>query len=449
MRVMVGWWCLGCVWLCWGCERKSREEIPKPPSVSGRTALCEREGILGSEPVVGGRCTKEADCGAERAAWRRCVAGRCVVAGGTQEDGHQAAVRAAVFLSERAIASADESGMIWLWRRDGVRWRPWHGWKGHTGAILALERGAAGYLLSGGVGGVRVWDLRRRVLVADWPVQGEVQALAWSEKHQRIAISSTDRVVRWRAWPKGGVFGGDKKASGRDEKASGRDETASGRDETASGGWSGEVGVCDVVRSLAWEVDGSGRLAGGGDDGLLWIWDVKRAKQRGSWLVERWSGHRGWLRRVGWWGERPVTVGFDGTIRVWDLRRGRSVRVGEEGPSLPLLLGRVERCVASMEQKKSVEAVVWKRRWIGGDPLGMALFSRRGWGVVGAHREGWLRWPDAEGSEVVVWSLREAKQHCRVREHLLGVRVVAGSPKERRFVSGSDDGTLRVFRLGL
>ncbi len=142
-----------------------------------------------------------------------------------------------------------------------------------------------------------------------------------------------------------------------------------------------------------------------------------------------------------------MTVGFDGTLRVWDVRMGRGVRLGAEGPVLSLVLGRVKKCLASVNLQKSVERVLWKDRWIGGDPLGMALFPKRGWAVVGAHREGWLRWPDAEGSEVVAWSLAQPRVRCRLREHRLGVRVVAGSPEETRFVSGAEDGTLRVYRL--
>ncbi len=248
---------LGWLWVCCvllGCQREgSKSKASKVRGSHGDASLCEREGILGREAVVGGRCVRAEDCGAERAAWRRCVAGRCVVAGEAEGGGHQAAVRAAVFLRDRVIASADDTGMIWLWRRDGVRWRSWHGWKGHAGPILAMERGPVGFFVSGGVGSVRVWDLRKRSLAAEWRIRGEVQALAWSDARQMLAVTSTDRVVRWRHWPRDGE---------------------NWVDEKEGKGWLGEASVCDVVRSLAWEDGGTGRLAGGGDDGLLYVWDI-------------------------------------------------------------------------------------------------------------------------------------------------------------------------------
>ncbi|MCB9639860.1 MAG: hypothetical protein H6727_13275 [Myxococcales bacterium] len=409
--------CLGWVWM--GQSGCRREATQVSSSMEKAVRACKREAILGLAPRLGDACMRERDCGSEQSAWRKCLAGRCLVSSTKEEQGHVDAVRAVVFMSPRVIASGDASGVIWLWRRDGTTWKTWRRWRAHQAAISALALGPLGQLISGGGAEVRIWDLRTKGLAGRWLVRGEVQALAWSAKRRMLAVSSTDRLVRWRAWP----------------------ESQQMKKPTKEG-WLGEEKTCDVIRDLAWESGPLGRLAGVGDDGLLYVWPFQKGRS-----IRYLAGHRGWVRRVRWWGHMPLTTGFDQTMRLWDLKARTVERFGKVGASLPLVLEKVKRCLAGLRIERPLEKLRRGSLMFQGDPLGLAAMPKRGLVWLGSHQEAWLRYPDRKGVEVSLWSMNRQRWVCRTQEHLLGVRDIALSPQGKRWVSASDDGTLRVYRL--
>jgi DNA-binding CsgD family transcriptional regulator len=89
---------------------------------------------------------------------------------------------------------------------------------------------------------------------------------------------------------------------------------------TRSPHWAGQP-LSTWVRRLAWSPDGAW-LAGGGDDGQLYVWDGSDGI-----LLQRLEGHHGAVTNVAWSpdGKRLVSAGRSrgsGELVVWDVQRG-------------------------------------------------------------------------------------------------------------------------------
>jgi WD40 repeat protein len=69
---------------------------------------------------------------------------------------------------------------------------------------------------------------------------------------------------------------------------------------------------------------GGNRIVSAGDDGTVRIWD----SQSGQELL-RLVGHAGWVRCSAYApeGDRIVSAGDDGTLRIWDAHTGRLLRI--------------------------------------------------------------------------------------------------------------------------
>ncbi len=89
------------------------------------------------------------------------------------------------------------------------------------------------------------------------------------------------------------------------------------------------TGHTDWVWSVAYQPDGS-RLATGGDDGVVRIWDCATGEQ-----LHTLTGHTGVVRSVAYQpdGTRLATGGDDGVVRIWDSATGR--RTGWSAEHLP------------------------------------------------------------------------------------------------------------------
>ncbi|HPP47422.1 MAG TPA: hypothetical protein PLF25_07990, partial [Accumulibacter sp.] len=77
------------------------------------------------------------------------------------------------------------------------------------------------------------------------------------------------------------------------------------------------------VRACAWSPDGQ-RLLSGGDDGTLRVWDAPSGT--GLWTLR---GHDGWVTACAWSpdGTRLLSGGVDGTLRIWDAESGEPLRI--------------------------------------------------------------------------------------------------------------------------
>jgi WD40 repeat protein len=146
-----------------------------------------------------------------------------------------------------------------------------------------------------------------------------------------------------------------------------------------------------------WSPDGT-RLVSGSADGTIRIWDPDERTELG-----RLEGHTDWVRSVGWSpdGTRLVSGSADGTIRIWDPNERTELGVSKATPT-------------------------GSGRW-GGHPMAPGWFPGRTMG------------PSGSGTP------NERTELGRLEGHTDGVRSVGWSPDGTRLVSGSNDGTIRVW----
>ena len=73
-------------------------------------------------------------------------------------------------------------------------------------------------------------------------------------------------------------------------------------------------GLKGKVESVAWSSDGK-RLAAGGNDGLIWVWDRETGRALSL------QGHAGAVGSLAWSpdGTRLLSGGSDQTVRVWKV----------------------------------------------------------------------------------------------------------------------------------
>jgi WD40 repeat protein len=444
------------------CQRKEEKATGKEKSQSA--IVCEEVPVMGQGKARwDGDCRDNVDCERKHPQGASCVAGGClVVRGGV----HKAKVLASRFLSERLLASADEAGEIALWREDQKgRWRRWRAWKAHHKAIKALESGGAGILISGSEGEIRIWDLSAKQMLAQYPLRGEIQAIAWSKQARLLAVTTTTRRLYLRTWPTAEntnrpissaaitttrparsaiTTTRPAKSTVEVNRPTGAASTTTHSVEIA--GWEEIEEACDTLRALAWSPDGR-QLAGAGDDGLIRIWSADRQK------ILRLQGHQGWVRGLAWEGDALFSVGFDQRLARWDLKKGQVRFWGRGIPALPFALPRVKQCLKEkpIDPMKMIQDD--KSSFFTGDPLGFASSMQRGLLAVGEHRSPQAKDPLQYGksslpkSGVAIFSKPWLFTACYQREHLLGIRSLAFSPSGRLLASTSEDHTLRLWLL--
>jgi WD40 repeat protein/tRNA A-37 threonylcarbamoyl transferase component Bud32 len=151
------------------------------------------------------------------------------------------------------------------------------------------------------------------------------------------------------------------------------------------------------VRCVAFSQDGA-RLASGGDDGLVNVWDAARGR-----LALPVRAHALPVFAVAFSpdGRRLASAAADGTVKVWDAVSGREAFTlpGEDGPV---------RCVAF-------------------SPDGTRLAT------------------GSNGPAVRVWDANTGRPVLTLSGHTLQVLAVAYSPDGKRLVTGAADRTARVW----
>ncbi len=87
-------------------------------------------------------------------------------------------------------------------------------------------------------------------------------------------------------------------------------------------------------RALTVSPDGK-RLAGGGDDGLVRLWDVSAGKLTPAAAAAALKGHTDWLLCLAFSpdGKALASGGYDGTVRVWDVATGKALAVPARAPA--------------------------------------------------------------------------------------------------------------------
>jgi len=157
------------------------------------------------------------------------------------------------------------------------------------------------------------------------------------------------------------------------------------------------VGHASRVRSVALTPNGQ-RAISGSDDGTVKVWDLRRG------VLERTlTGHTDWVRAVAVLGngERVVSASDDRTLRVWHVATGK------------------EAC--------SVHVHAWIRALIG-------LLDGK-------------RVASISDDRVAIWNLDQGTVESTLRDHSAEVNCIALSPDGQSLISGGSDHVLRIWRF--
>jgi WD40 repeat protein len=197
------------------------------------------------------------------------------------------------------------------------------------------------------------------------------------------------------------------------------------------------LGHTAKVWGVAWSTD-SRRILTGSDDGSVRLWDAQTGRE-----LVRWLGHQGrvWSVALSPDGRRALSGGADRTVRLWDLASGQEL-ARFQGTA-----GQV-RCVAFAPDGRTALSCSSDetplRLWDLGDlPQAGANWQRQlALALATGPAPPWAVLTRPLGPAVEIHKpLRLLEGHAR------GVQSVAFSPDGRRAVSGSQDGTVRLWEV--
>jgi WD40 repeat protein len=159
-----------------------------------------------------------------------------------------------------------------------------------------------------------------------------------------------------------------------------------------------EAGVSTIALSPT-----GNTVASGSSDGTVRLWDVETGK-----VIIKLTGHDGIVWSVCWRadGERLVSGGHDGTIRLWDVTvEGGKIVLG------PIETGHLH-VYAVMYSPSTTKIVTGGRHW--------------------------------QDNAVKIWDA-ETGDLLSTIEHHYAVRSLAWTSDEKKLISGSNDGSIRIF----
>jgi WD40 repeat protein len=293
----------------------------------------------------------------------------------------------------------------------------------HNGGVLCVAISPDGkWAASGGQDNtVRIWDVATgNVKHTLFGHNSAVQCVAFSRNSKILASGASDKNIRlWDVsngqsirmmtnahndWVRGLHFQPD----GKQLVSAGDDRTVriwdfnSGQQVRVLNGHTQYTNVLSVSK------DGTKALTGS-DDGTAILWDLKNGQQIRSFL-----GHNSqiWGAALSPDAKVAVTAGKDNTVRVWDATSGKELR------------------------RLDAKGFVWTMTFA---PDGRRLLTGNGGMAVGGNVN-----PNGDNS-LRLWDVTTGKELRKLDGHTNYVRALAFTPNGRIAISGSLDGTVRLW----
>ncbi len=331
--------------------------------------------------------------------WNRSTGEQVVIRG------HEEQVRA-VAATYTLVVSGSEDRTVRMWNL--VTGEPLATLTGHANWVQGLAVTADGSRIASASedGTVRLWDATRRAELRTLRGHREpVYGVAITPDGSRLVSASADRTVK--IWDPG---------TGKEL------HTLTGHE--------------DFVRAVAITPNGA-RGVSGSDDGTVRLWDLRSGKE-----ISKLEGHTGYVQTVAITpdGSRAVSGSDDGTVRVWDTATGESRKLTGH---IDWVLGVAVTSDGGQVFSASADATL--RVWDVAAGEARQTLTGRVFALLGIAIA-----PDgrlvaaSEDQTIKVWSPEDSRL---LTGHADYIRAVAVLPGGAHAVSGSDDGTVKLWDL--
>lgn len=303
-----------------------------------------------------------------------------------------------------ATGGLDE--VIRLWSIGNESDRPIRTLFGHTGEILALAWSATEpriYSLARD-DTLRIWDTHNLGARFSFHIKGEVFALSWHPKGDKLAVSGQSKEISI-------MIRGSRRIAKTFKSPAG------------------------LVRYMAWSPQG-GFLASSQADNTIVVWPVfsrNERRVRGPFSAPRkgllWSS----TERLMHWGGTGI-AGGDHPVKLKGIEGSGMLRLLDENPKFRKLAGvrEKENDIVLIEPDTGMVLGHWS---VGSSPILDLSWSHDGKFLVAGNREGNLS----------IWNVASQERVGLLIGHTGPVRSVAWHPTEGRIASGSDDRTVRLW----